>query len=357
MSGFDVMPDEYRDIRDEELKCRIMDVKRKLGSDLCILGHYYQRDEVIEFADREGDSFQLAKAGAETSARSVVFCGVHFMAEASVILAKGGQRVFLPNMDAGCPLADFATAEQVERAWGALSDAGLADKFIPITYMNSSAEIKAFCGRNGGAVCTSSSAARAFDWAFGQGRKILFLPDENLGRNVAIGKGVGRDETCLWDPSSASGGPSGADLDRARMIVWKGYCHVHTLFALRHVEEARQKYPGCRIVVHPECTPDVVAASDGNGSTAFLKKYVEDAPKGQTIVVGTEINMVSRLARRHPDKRVIPLARSLCPNMFRISLANLCWTLEELGNVNEVFVEDSVAKNAHIALDRMLTMG
>jgi len=356
MSEFDTLPEKYRSMDDAELKNRIAAVKKRMGKDLCILGHYYQRDEVIEFADHLGDSFILAKRGSETDATSIVFCGVHFMAEASVILAKPDQRVFLPDMDAGCPLADFASIEQVEDAWKAMTDLGVAGDFIPVTYMNSTAALKAFCGKNDGTVCTSSSAGKAFDRVFGRGKRIFFFPDENLGRNTAYAKGIREGDVALWDPYKASGGLDDATIEKSRVIVWKGYCHVHTLFTTDHIEDARRKYPGCKVVVHPECMPDVVALSDGNGSTAYLKDYAADAPAGSTVVIGTEINMVSRLAKQHPDKEIVALARSLCPNMFRISLKNLCWTLEELGSVNEVFVEDEIARDARIALDRMLTL-
>lgn len=335
---------------DIQISRRIKAIREKFGRDLCILGHYYQQDEVIEFADREGDSFALAKAGAETDAKFIVFCGVHFMAEASVILAKPGQRVFLPDMDAGCPMADMASIEDVEDAWEAIARAGVAEEFLPIVYMNSSAELKAFCGERGGTVCTSSSATRAFDWAMKQGKRVLFFPDENLGRNTALAFGIGLEEISTWN----RGGANDASIKNSRVIVWDGYCHVHTLFTVKHVEEARQKYPGCKVVVHPECFPEVVSLADGNGSTAYLKKYAEEAPAGSTVVIGTEINMVSRLARRCTDKKIVPLARSLCPNMFKISLADLCLTLEELGKVNEVFVPEDIAQGAKIALDRML---
>ncbi len=351
-----VLPDTYRDQSDDDLRARIAAVKKTLGERLCILGHYYQRDEVVSFADFEGDSFELAKKGAATKAQSIVFCGVHFMAESSVVLARQGQRVFLPDMTAGCPLADLAEIDQVNEAWRALEAAGLARDVTPITYMNSSAAIKAFCGAREGIVCTSSSSGKAFDWAFARRNRILFLPDENLGRNTAIAAGIADDEILLWDPTLRDGGVTEADVKRARVIVWKGYCHVHTFFTVDQVRAAREKYAGCTVVVHPECEPAVVNAADGSGSTAYLKEAVEAAPAGATIVVGTEINMVARLAKRHPDKQVLPLARSLCPNMFKISLASLCWTLEALGSVNEVSVPPEIARDAKLALDRMLSL-
>lgn len=351
-----ILPDRYRSLDDAELFRRIAEAKARLGERLCILGHYYQRDEVVRFADHEGDSFALAKAGAQTKAEFIVFCGVHFMAEASVILARSGQRVFLPDMDAGCPLADMAALDQVEDAWEALEAAKLAEEFLPVTYMNSSAALKDFCGRRGGTVCTSSSAGRAFDWVFRQGKKIFFFPDENLGRNTARDCGVPAEAVSCWDPHGVSGGLGPDALRRARAIVWKGFCHVHTFFTVGQIAEARKRYPRCRVIVHPECLPEVVMAADGNGSTAYLKKIAEDAPAGSMVVIGTEINLIARLAREHPEKKIVSLARSLCPNMFKISPADLCWTLEELGNVNEVFVPDEVAQGARLALERMLAL-
>lgn len=360
------LPDSYRDLSDDELSRRILEAKRRLGGDLLILGHYYQREEVVRFADREGDSFELARSGAASEARHIVFCGVHFMAEASVVLARPGQRVFLPNMDAGCPLSDMARADDVALAWDALSRCGVADRFVPITYMNSSAALKAFCGRMGGLVCTSSSADRAFMWAMGQGKRVFFFPDENLGFNT-LGSlstrtregGAGEIDlsaVVAWDPGLPGGGLHAGQLAAAPAILWKGHCHVHTLFTTEHVKEMREKNPGCKILVHPECRPEVVAASDGAGSTSYLKRHAEETPEGSTIVIGTEINLVSRLARSMPGKRILPLARSLCPNMFRTSPADLLFTLEEIGKVNEVLVPGDVARDAKVALQRMLSL-
>ncbi|MBT3182458.1 MAG: quinolinate synthase NadA [Deltaproteobacteria bacterium] len=356
MVTVDILPDKYKEMTDDELRGIIESKKSEFGSRLCILGHYYQQDAIIDFADHQGDSFQLAKTGSEIDAEYIVFCGVHFMAESSVVLGKEGQRVFLPDMDAGCPLADFATIDQVKVAWNELNNLGLAGKFIPITYMNSSAAMKAFCGENGGTVCTSSSAARAFDWAFNQNKRIFFFPDENLGKNTALSHDVSSEDIVTWDPYKKHGGLDDVALEKARVIVWKGYCHVHTLFTVEHVEDVREEHQGCQVVVHPECTPEVVALADGNGSTAFLKNYVEDAKEGSTIIVGTEINMVARLAKQNLEKRILPLARSLCPNMFKISTADLAWTLDKLGEVNEVFVDPEIAKGARVALNRMLSI-
>lgn len=335
---------------------RIHAAKKKFGNDLCILGHFYQQDSVINFADFQGDSFMLAKKGSEIDAKFIVFCGVYFMAESSVILAKQGQRVFLPDMDAGCPLADFASIEQVESAWTSLEKLGFDKQFIPIAYMNSSAAIKAFCGRNDGIICTSSSAGKAFDWAISQNKKIFFVPDENLGRNTAFSKSISGDEIVTWNGDRPDGGLSSVQINNSKVIVWKGYCHVHTFFTVDQIEIAREKYPNCKIVVHPECSPEVVALADGNGSTAYLKSYVEDAMDGSVILVGTEINMVARLAKENLNKKIYPLARSLCPNMFKISPRDLLNTLEHLGELNEVFVDIEIAKDAKFALERMLKL-
>jgi quinolinate synthase len=350
----DILPDEYRSLDAAALRRRIRAAKERLGKDLCILGHYYQRDEVVEWADFEGDSFELSRKAAATDARFIVFCGVRFMAEAAAILAAPTQRVFLPAMDAGCPLADMADIEQAEVAWRMLADAAGEKAYLPIAYMNSSAAVKAFCGRHGGTICTSSSAGKAFQWAMGEGKKILFLPDENLGRNTAADVGFEPGELALWDPASQNLRAQAQAVKAAEVLLWKGHCHVHTFFQPEHVERARAQYSGCVVAVHPECSPEVVAASDANGSTSFLKRYAGEAAPGSTVVIGTEINLVGRLARQNPGKRIVPLARSLCPNMFRTSAADLCWVLERIGEVNEVAVPAEVANNARVALERML---
>ncbi len=349
------IPDQYRGLEPDEVAGRIAARKKELGERLCILGHYYQRDEVVRWADHQGDSFQLARFGAATPAEHIVFCGVRFMAEAAAVLAKEGQRVYLPALDAGCPLADMAEGFQFQQAWRALEGEGIADRFVPVVYMNSSAEIKALCGRNGGTVCTSSSALKAFDWARGQKKRLFFLPDENLGRNTALAKGVKESEIYIWDPAidAASQVPKAAE---SRFVAWKGFCHVHTFFTADHVRRAREEHAGCLVAVHPECFPEVVALSDASGSTSFLKEYAEKAPEGSTVVIGTEINFVSRIARDNPDKKVVPLARSLCPNMFRTSPADLLWVLDRIGEVNEIVVPEETARDARVALDRMLRL-
>jgi len=355
---------EYIGLSQTELEARIYAAKEILGRDLVILGHHYQRPEVIKFANFRGDSFGLSKIASEQSAKFIVFCGVHFMAEAASVLAKPEQKVFIPDMMAGCPMADMASISDIEVAWSLLSKKCGSSKIIPVVYMNSDAEAKAFCGRHGGVVCTSGNAARVFDWVFANGDKMLFMPDEHLGRNTAKLKNIPDSEVAVWNPLERSAyGVAGAgrlsDLDCAgkKVFVWSGFCHVHTFFTVEHVEAARKKYPDAKIIVHPESGEDVVAASDANASTEGILKFVEALPKNSTVVIGTEINFVSRLAAEHPDKTIVPLSRSLCPNMFRVSLQNLCWLLENLvkGNfVNEVCVPEEIKKDALLSLERML---
>jgi quinolinate synthase len=351
------VPDAYKYLSDEELTQRIQKVKSELGERLIILGHHYQRDEIINLTDIQGDSFGLSQQAAENqAAQYIVFCGVNFMAESARILARPEQSVLLPDFDAGCPLAEFATLPQVEAAWNAIGNTVDSHTIIPLTYMNSTSEIKAFCGRHGGAVCTSSNAAAAFEWAFQQGTRIFFLPDENLGQNVAAQSGIPADQIVTWNPNTELGGLSLDEIQQARVILWKGHCHVHTLFSIQQIETMREKYPNAQIVVHPECKRPVVALADANGSTEFIRKFVAAAPSGQTLIIGTEINLVQRLAKLHPDKTILPLARSLCPNMYKINLQNLCWTVENLDTVNHVHVPASVLADARLALDRMLRL-
>ncbi len=349
-----MLPEEYINIPEDELKSRIKKAKFRLGRELVILGHHYQREEVIQFADFKGDSFGLSKMACEQkSAKYIVFCGVHFMAEAARILAKPDQRVFVPDMKAGCPMADMASIDEVEEAWKTLGESVNIKKVIPITYMNSSADLKAFCGRNGGAVCTSSNAEKVFEWAFGQGEKIFFFPDEHLGRNTANKLGIKHDEAVLYNSINAP------THQRTNVLLWNGFCHVHTHFTQEHIRNARKEYKGCKIIVHPECREDVVSMSDASGSTDAICRFVINAPKGSTIVVGTEINLVNRLASENPDRKIVPLARSLCPNMFRVSLNNLCFVLENLVEeefVNEVKVDEAVANDARSALQCMLNV-
>jgi len=340
--------------------------KEALGDRLFVLGHHYQRDEVIQFADVTGDSFKLAReAAARPEAEYVVFCGVHFMAESADILTSPQQRVVLPDLAAGCSMADMAALGQVEDAWDAFTDAGVADSVVPVTYMNSSADIKAFCGRNGGAVCTSSNAEVALRWAFdqhGPDTKVLFLPDQHLGRNTAVlGLGLALEDCVVWDPHRPKGGLTDEELRAAKMILWKGHCSVHGRFSAAVVDELRAMVPDINILVHPECSHDVVTRADLVGSTEFIIKTIEAAPAGSSWAIGTELNLVQRLANAHPDKSIVFLDKTVCycSTMNRIDLPHLVWALENLvaGNVvNQIQVDPETEKWAKVALQRMLDL-
>jgi quinolinate synthase len=348
---------------DPDLVVRASRAKAELGDQLFVLGHHYQRDEVIRFADVTGDSFKLAnEAAARPQAPYIVFCGVHFMAESADILTSDDQQVILPDLAAGCSMADMARLQQVEDAWDVLGDAGVADVTVPVTYMNSSADIKAFCGRNGGAVCTSSNARRALTWAFEQGEKVLFLPDQHLGRNTAVLQmGLSLDDCVVYDPHRPGGGLSTADLRAARMILWRGHCSVHGRFSAANVDAARERIPGVRVLVHPECKHEVVTKADLIGSTEFIIKTIESAPSGSSWAIGTELNLVQRLAQDHPDKHIAFLDRTVCfcSTMNRIDLPHLVWALENLvmGNVvNRISVDPETERHARVALQRMLDL-
>jgi quinolinate synthase len=350
---------------DPDLVARARAAKKALGERLFVLGHHYQRDEVIQFADVTGDSFKLARdAAARPEAEYIVFCGVHFMAESADILTSPEQIVVLPDLAAGCSMADMARLAQVEDCWDALADAGIAGSVVPITYMNSSADIKAFCGRNGGAVCTSSNADVALEWAFAQkpAAKVLFLPDQHLGRNTAVLKlGMGLEDCVVWDPHRPGGGVSPEDLAAARMILWTGHCSVHGRFSADVVDELRAKRPGLQVIVHPECTYDVVTRADLVGSTEFIIKTIEAAPAGSAWAVGTELNLVQRLAREHPDQEIVFLDRNVCycSTMNRIDLPHLVWALESLVDgvvVNRISVDPDTEHHAQVALQRMLDL-
>jgi quinolinate synthase len=337
--------------------------KAALGDKVFVLGHHYQRDEVIQFADVTGDSFKLARdAAARPSAPYIVFSGVHFMAESADILTGPEQSVLLPDLAAGCSMADMAGIGQVEDAWDVLVDAGVADVTIPVTYMNSTAAIKAFTGRHGGTVCTSSNAQRAMEWAFEQGQKVLFLPDQHLGRNTAVLQlGLTLADCVVFDPHQAVGGLSIDQLRAAKVILWKGHCSVHGRFTVQSVTELRERIPDVNILVHPECTHEVVLASDYVGSTEYIVRTLAAAEPGSSWGLGTELNLVRRLALAHPDKKVVFLEKNVCfcSTMNRIDLPHLVWTLENLvaGNVvNRIEVEPDVAHWARIALDRMLAL-
>jgi quinolinate synthase len=353
-----LLPDDYLGLEPVEMQARVREHKRRLGADLCILGHHYQRQEVIDLADHRGDSFALSKIASEQEARWIVFCGVEFMADSARLLARPEQEVIHPDTSAGCPMADMADTPGVERVWAELAGVyGGVAGLVPVTYMNSDVETKAFCGRHGGAVCTSSNAGRVFDWAFTRGGRILFLPDEHLGRNTAWDKGL-RDggEVLLYDPARPLGGHAPEALRRARVLLWKGYCHVHTHFRVDMIERARREDPQVRVVVHPECLREVVAAADASGSTAFIIDWCRAQPSGSRLLIGTELNLAQRCQLENPDKEIRPLDRSICPNMWKVSLNDLLWALDHLGDVNRVEVEPDLAQDARLALERMLTI-
>jgi quinolinate synthase len=356
-------PGELPAPSDPTLVERARAAKQALGERVFVLGHHYQRDEVIQFADVTGDSFKLAReAAARPDAEYIVFCGVHFMAESADILTSDAQRVVLPDLAAGCSMADMAAIAQVEAAWDLLTDIGVAEDTVPVTYMNSSAAIKGFVGRHGGVVCTSSNAQRALTWAFEQGRRVLFLPDQHLGRNTAVLQlGMSLDDCVLYDPHKPGGGLSPEQLREAKMVLWRGHCSVHGRFTRDCVDEVRQRVPGVNVLVHPECRHEVVTAADYVGSTEYIIKTINEAPAGSAWAVGTELNLVRRLANAHPDKQVMFLDRTVCycSTMNRIDLPHLVWALEELvaGRVpNQIVVDAEVAAHARLALDRMLAL-
>jgi quinolinate synthase len=356
--------ENYLTLPDHSMDDRVAAARAHLGTSTVVLGHHYQRDEVIRFADFTGDSYKLSKIAAETDARYIVFCGVHFMAESADILGHDGQRVILPDLNAGCSMADMAEISQVEDCWEALERVGLAGEIVPITYMNSTAAIKGFCGEHGGLVCTSSNAGAAFRWAFQRGKRILFLPDQHLGRNTGFAMGIPLDEMVVWDPWALQGGQTKADLEKSRVLLWKGHCSVHQRFLPSHVDTVRAKYPGIQVIVHPECRWEVCQKADALGSTERLIKIVEDAPAGQMFAIGTEIHLVNRLARRFADanKRIITLDDTgcLCTTMYRISPQHLAWALENLIDgrvVNRIQVRAGVKHWAKVALNRMLEIG
>ncbi len=348
---------------DPDLVERARAAKAALGDQVFVLGHHYQRDEVIQFADVTGDSFKLARdAAAQPDADFIVFCGVHFMAESADILTSPHQRVILPDLAAGCSMSDMATGQQLLDAWDVLTDVGVADVTIPITYMNSSAAIKGFTGAHRGAVCTSSNVERALRWAFGQGDKVLFLPDQHLGRNTAVLRlGLPLDECVLFDPHKPGGGLTPQQLRNAKMILWRGHCSVHGRFTAENVDEVRARVPGINIIVHPECRHEVVLKADYVGSTEYIINTLGAAPAGSAWAVGTELNLVRRLANRHPDKQIVFLEKTVCycATMNRIDLPHLVHSLESLVRgeiVNQITVDATVADNARAALNRMLAL-
>jgi quinolinate synthase len=352
--------DHYLAMPDHTMDARIRAARETLGQQAIILGHHYQRDEVIRFADVTGDSYKLSKQAAETEADYVIFCGVHFMAESADVLGHTGQKVILPDLNAGCSMADMAEIGQVETCWETLGRLGVKS-LVPLTYMNSTAAIKAFCGERGGLVCTSSNAAAAFRWAFERGEKVLFLPDQHLGRNTAWSLGIPLDECVVWDPYLLNGGLSAERLRAATVILWKGHCSVHQRFLPEHADRVRAEHPGMQVIVHPECRWEVCQKADGIGSTEALIAMIDRAPEGTGFAVGTEIHLVNRMAKMYASqgKKVISLDDTgcLCTTMYRISPQHLAWALENLIDghvVNRIQVDEDVKMWARVALDRML---
>jgi quinolinate synthase len=353
-----MIPEKYKQMSREELEARVLEVKKELGTRLFIPGHHYQKDEVIQFADATGDSLKLAQVSAEnTDAEFIVFCGVHFMAETADILTNESQKVFLPDMRAGCSMADMADIQQTERAWVKLQDM-FGDTILPLTYVNSTAAIKAFVGVRGGATVTSSNAQTMVEWAFTQKEKIFFLPDQHLGRNTAYDLGVGLDEMAVWNPISDTLEFEG-DVSRIKVILWKGHCSVHENFTVQNIVDTRGKYPNMKIIVHPECSREVVELADKAGSTSYIIKAVENAVPGTEWAIGTEMNLVNRLIKNHPEQHIISLNPHMCPclTMNRIDLPHLVWCLDSIEEGNEqniIKVSPEIARNAKLALEQML---
>jgi quinolinate synthase len=356
------IPAAYRVLDIDVLTARIRATREALGERAVILGHHYQREDIIQFADVRGDSFKLAQwAADQRQAEYIIFCGVHFMAESADILTAPEQKIILPNLAAGCSMADMADPEDVYRAWDVLGREGI-ENVIPITYVNSAAALKAFCGRNGGIVCTSSNAAAVMAWAFERGQRVFFFPDQHLGRNTAVAMGIPESEMTLWDydwPFDDLGGNRLDQLTRSRVILWQGHCSVHARFNVEQIRQSRIDYPNVKVVVHPECTLDVVRAADCAGSTEFIMRAVTDSPAGSVWAVGTETNLVQRLAHENPDKTVFCLDPIICPcaTMYRVHPAYLCWSLDELAAgriVNQIKVDEETSRWARVALERML---
>ncbi len=361
------VPIRYLKLTPDEISEGIAEARTALGDDLTVLGHHYQREDVVKFADFKGDSFKLSQMAAnEHDAKYVLFCGVHFMAETADILTSEEQKVILPNMASGCSMSDMAAAEDVDDCWqdlvSILGDGdGALQEVIPVTYMNSAAKIKALCGRNGGIVCTSSNAGKTFDWAFDRGKRILFMPDQHLGRNTALSMGILESEMIVWSPFKPFGGNSPEEIKNAKVILWEGHCSVHTRFSPEQIEDARIKHPDVNVIVHPECRRETVDAADFNGSTEVIARMVTEAPAGSVWAIGTEINLVNRLARENPDKTIFCLDPIVCPcaTMYRVHPAYLLWVLEGLRAgivINQIEVGRDTAAEARLALERMLEL-
>jgi quinolinate synthase len=354
------LPDDYTLASPDELEARIRTAKATLGERLLVLGHHYQRDEVFRWADQTGDSFKLARFAADSEAATdIVFCGVHFMAESADVLTGDHQRVMLPDLNAGCSMADMADIDQVEEAWEAIGHVVDVDRVIPVTYMNSSAALKAFVGRHGGAVCTSSNARAVLEWALARGDRVLFFPDQHLGRNTGYEMGFGAADMRLWNPRAELGGLEERDVKEATLLLWKGHCSVHQRFLPEHIVAARAKYPDVEVIVHPETSHEVVELADRVGSTERILSWVDQAPAGAVIAIATEVHMVKRLAATHPDKTIFTLDPLVCPcsTMFRIDEPHMLWVLDHLVRgevVNQIVVEADTAEWARVALQRML---
>ena len=356
------LPISYMRTSPDDLEKNIREARAALGSKVVILGHHYQRDEVIQFADMRGDSFKLSQFAAEQNeAEFIIFCGVHFMAETADILSTSEQKVILPNLTAGCSMADMAQTDDVLDCWDDLTDIMGSNQIVPITYMNSTADIKSLCGENDGIVCTSSNAAATFEWAYAKGEKVLFLPDQHLGRNTGLKMGIKLDEMIVWNPFKPLGGNSEKEIEESKLILWQGHCSVHTRFTVEQIAQARPAHPDVHVVVHPECTNEVVTAADSNGSTEYIKKLISEAPAGTSWAVGTEISLVNRIAAENPDKTVFCLDTVVCPcsTMYRIHPAYVSWVLDGLLEgqvVNQITVDDKTRKFSRIALERMLSV-
>lgn len=352
------VPQKYRQATNDELAELVRDAKKNLGSRLTVLAHHYQRLEIAQLGDVVGDSYELSKTAAQRhESEYIVFCGVHFMAESADILAAEHQKVYLPNPLAGCPMADMADIDDVLSAWEFLGELGIAQKTRPLSYMNSAAVLKAFCGREGGLICTSSNAKAAYKYIYDRAEKLFFFPDENLGYNVGRWSGLNDNEIVVWDFRADGGGIDPDRLRAAKLILWKGHCHVHTNFKPSHVDEVRAAYPNAKVVVHPECTWDVVQKADASGSTKFIVDYVGKQPPGSVIAIGTEINLINRMAHQYPDKKIFELSGQTCPvcaNMYRTTLADLAYTVENLQSAPVISVPDAVKADARVALNRML---
>jgi quinolinate synthase len=356
------LPIQYMRMDAQTLKERIHAARAKLGQRAVILGHHYQREDIIQFADLRGDSFKLSQFASEQQAEFIIFCGVHFMAETARVLAKPHQQVVLPNLAAGCSMSDMAPTGDVEDCWDELTDVLGPGGVLPVAYMNTTAALKALCGRNGGIICTSSSADKIVRWAYQRAPRVVFFPDQHLGRNTALKMGMTPDDLVVWNPFKPLGGNTPEQLKRSKMILWKGHCSVHTRFTVEHIQQARAQYPNVNIIVHPECVHEVVAAADSVGSTEHIVRTIAAAKPGTVWGVGTEINLVSRIAHENPDKTVFCLDPVVCPcaTMYRIHPAYLAWVLEELVEgrvVNNIEVDEETAKYAKVALERMLQVG